>query len=244
MTAEAAAVWPALAVGGIAFDERGRVLLVQRGTPPSLGDWTVPGGRARTYGDQISYDLVMGGMIPSWPNYNDPLNAIASPAQMGPLWMYAAEITQSKMYSSIWIDDPPASSFPPSIAVKTAGLQSAVAAENYLFNIRRAMMEEGVNISKEDVLLSIAREITGLDFDQFVEDWSAGNGKEPFRADLRKTRFHGIGRFPTITFHTHRGNGIMLVGYRPYKSLKEAFEYMRKMDTSKQPSLQQPREIQ
>lgn len=45
MTAEAAAVWPALAVGGIAFDERGRVLLVQRGTPPSLGDWTVPGGR-------------------------------------------------------------------------------------------------------------------------------------------------------------------------------------------------------
>jgi ADP-ribose pyrophosphatase YjhB (NUDIX family) len=45
MTADAAVVRPEVAVGGIAFDERGRVLLVQRGTPPSVGSWTVPGGR-------------------------------------------------------------------------------------------------------------------------------------------------------------------------------------------------------
>lgn len=36
---------PEVAVGGIAFDERGRVLLVQRGRPPSRGSWTLPGGR-------------------------------------------------------------------------------------------------------------------------------------------------------------------------------------------------------
>lgn len=40
-----AGVRPEVAVGGIAFDERGRVLLVQRGTPPAAGYWTVPGGR-------------------------------------------------------------------------------------------------------------------------------------------------------------------------------------------------------
>lgn len=34
-----------VAVGGIAFDDRGRVLLVQRGQPPGAGAWTVPGGR-------------------------------------------------------------------------------------------------------------------------------------------------------------------------------------------------------
>lgn len=34
-----------VAVAGIAFDDRGRVLLVQRGRPPSAGAWTVPGGR-------------------------------------------------------------------------------------------------------------------------------------------------------------------------------------------------------
>jgi len=36
---------PTVAVGGIAFDDQGRVLLVQRGRPPGVGLWTVPGGK-------------------------------------------------------------------------------------------------------------------------------------------------------------------------------------------------------
>jgi 8-oxo-dGTP diphosphatase len=36
---------PTVAVGAFVFDERGRVLLIERGTPPGLGQWTVPGGR-------------------------------------------------------------------------------------------------------------------------------------------------------------------------------------------------------
>jgi ADP-ribose pyrophosphatase YjhB (NUDIX family) len=35
-------------VGGIAFDERGRVLLVERGQAPSRGRWTIPGGRVES----------------------------------------------------------------------------------------------------------------------------------------------------------------------------------------------------
>lgn len=40
-----AAAGPQVAVGAIVLDEQGRVLLVQRGTPPGVGLWTVPGGR-------------------------------------------------------------------------------------------------------------------------------------------------------------------------------------------------------
>lgn len=36
---------PQVAVGAIVFDDRGRVLLVERGRPPGVGRWTVPGGR-------------------------------------------------------------------------------------------------------------------------------------------------------------------------------------------------------
>lgn len=36
---------PALGVSAILFDERERVLLVQRGRPPALGFWHVPGGK-------------------------------------------------------------------------------------------------------------------------------------------------------------------------------------------------------
>ena len=38
-------VRPVAAVGAVAFDERGRVLLVRRGHPPEQSAWSVPGGR-------------------------------------------------------------------------------------------------------------------------------------------------------------------------------------------------------
>lgn len=36
---------PVVAIGGFVFDREGRVLLVERGTPPGVGLWTVPGGK-------------------------------------------------------------------------------------------------------------------------------------------------------------------------------------------------------
>ena len=36
---------PTVAVGAIVLDDRGRVLVVERGKPPGVGQWTVPGGR-------------------------------------------------------------------------------------------------------------------------------------------------------------------------------------------------------
>ncbi|HLT73411.1 MAG: DsbA family protein [Bacteroidota bacterium] len=180
------------------------------------------------YGNQITYSLVMGGMIPGWATYSDPLHSISRPAQMGPLWMYASQVTQTKMNYGIWAEDPPSSSYPPSLAVKTAGLQSQAAAEHYLHSLRRALMEEGINISRESVLLKVARNlrVDGFDFDRFVSDWRAGNGREAFRADLSKTKLHSIGRFPTLTLQNSEGTGVIIVGYRPYDALEEAFKYV------------------
>ncbi|MBK9030040.1 MAG: NUDIX domain-containing protein [Myxococcales bacterium] len=41
----AAAAHPVVAVAAIVFDESGRVLLIERGRPPGVGLWTVPGGK-------------------------------------------------------------------------------------------------------------------------------------------------------------------------------------------------------
>jgi ADP-ribose pyrophosphatase YjhB (NUDIX family) len=38
-------VTPVVGVGAIVFDEHGRALLVERGRPPSKGQWSVPGGK-------------------------------------------------------------------------------------------------------------------------------------------------------------------------------------------------------
>jgi len=44
---------PQVAVGAIVFDEAGRVLLVERGRPPGVGLWSVPGGKLE-YGETLA----------------------------------------------------------------------------------------------------------------------------------------------------------------------------------------------
>ncbi|RFS84879.1 NUDIX domain-containing protein [Actinomadura spongiicola] len=41
-------------VGGIVRDEGGRLLMVRRGRPPSVGLWSVPGGRVEPGEDDVS----------------------------------------------------------------------------------------------------------------------------------------------------------------------------------------------
>jgi 8-oxo-dGTP diphosphatase len=51
---------PVIAVGAIVFDERGRVLLVERARPPSVGQWSVPGGKlegAETLAQAVSREV-------------------------------------------------------------------------------------------------------------------------------------------------------------------------------------------
>jgi len=138
--------------------------------------------------------------------------------------MHASEVTQVKMRYDIWHMDPPNSSYPACIAVKTAGLQSDEAANQYLFELRRSIMEEGVNISKQDVLFSIAQTIAAINFDQFQQDWNSGIGKNAFREDIQQAKYHGIGRYPTLTFQNRHAESFMIVGYRPFEALEQAFQ--------------------
>jgi putative protein-disulfide isomerase len=178
----------------------------------------------------IQYQYVLCGMIPDWKTYEDPMNAVSNPLQMGPVWMHASEVTRVKMKYSIWHEDPPTSSYPSCIAVKTAGLQSQAAEAQMLLHMRKALMEDGMNISKPDVLMRIAEKMgaeTGIDFnyERFKQDWRNGKGQEPFRNDLQKARFHQIGRYPTLTMQNlKKDEGVILVGYRPYEVLTQVFK--------------------
>ena len=53
MTSPAPPPHPVLAVAAIVFDAAGRVLLVERGRPPGVGLWSVPGGRVE-HGESLA----------------------------------------------------------------------------------------------------------------------------------------------------------------------------------------------
>jgi predicted DsbA family dithiol-disulfide isomerase len=190
------------------------------------------------YGHLIQWQYVMCGMIQDWNTYNDPMNSVNKPLQLGPVWMHASQISGVHMDYSIWHSDPPASSFPSCLAVKCAGLQSETAGELLLMRLREAVMTKRLNIAKSAVILSVAQEVSReygsvFDFDLFEEHWKKDAGVEAFRADLQQARFLKIGRYPTLTFTKDKARGIMITGYRPYEILVDALRQITRIDEPK-----------
>jgi putative protein-disulfide isomerase len=181
------------------------------------------------YGSRLSWQYRMGGLIADWRNYEDPLNDVRLPAQMGPQWFQVRELTGMPLDERIWQEDPPSSSYPACVAVKAAQRQGQVEAEAFLRRLREAVMMERRNIARQDVLLAIAEETAGesnLDLDLFRNDLPAPETLDAFRQDLRDAGYYNIGRFPTLLLHRNNGHGLILVGYRPYELLCEAVEHL------------------
>lgn len=183
---------------------------------------------------------VMGGLLPQWKNFNDPLYSVSRPMQMGPVWYEASTTSGMKIYDRIWVENPPASSYPACIAVKCAELQSHMAGVGYLRMVREAVMLHGKNIAEQSVLTDIARNLAGncpnlLNVDRFLYDLTASdNGIDAFRTDLNEVQNRNISRFPTLIMRSADKPSIMITGYRPYPVLLDAIKQMYPSFTSLQ----------
>ena len=146
---------------------------------------------------------------------------------MGPVWMHAAELTHMPINTRIWMEDPPASSYPACIAVKCATLQSEEASEKYLRLAREAVMVRGENIAKTEVLQSIASQLAKkhphlFDLNKFLADLKSDDGIEAFRKDIQQVQLSGISRYPTLLLRYKKQKPILVTGYRPYAVLLDA----------------------
>jgi len=190
--------------------------------------------------DRIVYRNVMSGLLPGWRNYNDPLYLVSRPMQMGYVWHEASLKSGMQIYDRIWVEDPPASSYPACIAVKCAELQSQTAGIKYLRMAREAVMLYGKNIAKQDVLTTIAETLAKsypgiLDTERFLQDLTINdNGINAFRKDLDEVQSRNISRFPTLIMRSANKPSIMLTGYRPYPALLDAIQQVAQTTASLQ----------
>jgi predicted DsbA family dithiol-disulfide isomerase len=174
----------------------------------------------------------MGGLLADWRSYDDPLNDIHSPAQMGPQWFQVRELSGMPLDERIWQVDPPDSSYPACLAVKAAELQGQEVAEHYLRRLREAALLERRNIARQEELYALAQEVAQrlpagtLDVERLRADLAVPALLEAFRHDLREAAYTGIGRFPTLILHHRAGHSLILVGYRPYDALLAALEHL------------------
>ncbi|HKH61473.1 MAG TPA: DsbA family protein [Flavitalea sp.] len=178
------------------------------------------------YGDKISYRYCMGGLLPGWKNFHDPVNSVSRPIQMGPVWMHAAQLSGMPIQHNIWMKDPPASSYPACIAVKCAGLQSFHAGDRCLRLLREEVMIKGNNVARQEVLIEVARELKKelplFDLKIFEEDLHHDRGLDAFKQDMQQVRYHEINRFPTLIIRRPQQSSMIITGHRPYVVLTEA----------------------
>jgi predicted DsbA family dithiol-disulfide isomerase len=126
--------------------------------------------------------------------------------------------------------DPPASSYPSCIAVKSAGLQSAELGIVYFHRVREACMINGQNIARHSVLFDVAKQLAvdhpGFDLDKFKDDYTGDAGMDAFRADLDEVRKFNINRFPTLIIRSV-SKGILIAGHRHPAQVLDAIEQLK-----------------
>lgn len=177
--------------------------------------------------DRITWRYALGGLLPDWKSFNDPIRSVSRPAQMGPLWYEVRHLTGMPVDERIWYQDPPASSYPASVAVKAAALQGEEAEEAALRRLREAVFLERRNIARREVLLDVlldGGDDPGLRLDpgRFRRDLAGDEALSAFREDLKEAGYHNIGRFPAFVLRGPEGKAVALVGYRPYSVFREA----------------------
>ncbi len=173
----------------------------------------------------LTYQYCMGGMLSSWDEYHDPVNAVTRPIQMGPVWLHAKHISGTYINDRLWFADPPASSYPACVAVKSAGRQSAAAGELYLYKLRVAALVNGKNIARKEVLLETAGEVqnelgASFNYNLFLKQLTSTTTSNQFKKDLERVRLCGISRFPSLLIRLEgKKRSVILTGNRPYDAI-------------------------
>lgn len=170
----------------------------------------------------------MGGLLRDWKHFQDPLNSISKPSQMGPLWVEAKHLTGQPIDEHMWINSPVDTSYPSCMAVKAAEQQSAIAGEAMLRLLREAVMIHKKNIGDTEVIIEIATDLEKkglLNISDFETSLYSSVSSNLFREDLEKIKIKGVTRFPTMLI-SYTEKTVQITGYRPFSVLLDTFKFL------------------
>lgn len=168
------------------------------------------------YGQYINVENRMGGLLPSWENFNR--GNISKPSDVAPHWEEECLLYGMPIDGDIWLEDPLNSSYPPSIAFKAAQLQDSDLASLFLRRIKELLFLEKTNIVDIDFLSKVAFEI-GLDSARFLKDYEQ-KAKDCFIEDLRLANELKVNMLPTLIFTNKQNEQIVTTGHQSYQDLE------------------------
>jgi predicted DsbA family dithiol-disulfide isomerase len=119
--------------------------------------------------------------------------------------------------TDLWTSgDPPRSSLEPLTAIEAAKLQGEPARLRLLHSLRRAALEQGLNITRSDVVFELAAR-AGLQMNRFAAAFDSPQTRRLIREEHRLARARGVRRAPTLVI----ANRWMISGLREVQEYRE-----------------------
>ena len=179
------------------------------------------------YGSQVKIKFRMGGLVEDIRKFYDPYNKIGGAnwyKAVAAHWLDASRRHGMPVDVQIWYDikDEFRSTYPASIAYKSAELIDEELADRFLRRMREAAAAERKAIHRLEVQAELAEEV-GLEQNKFLENIKNGKAEEAFFEDLRECRSRGITGFPTFLIQNSMGQEILFHGYHKFESFESAF---------------------
>ncbi len=167
------------------------------------------------YGDYVDIKYKMGGLLPKWEGFSDGGNGISKPSDVAGHWDEVGAYTKMSIDGDVWLEDPLASSYPPSIAFKAVQKQGEELALDFLRRIREMVFLEKKNITKHEYLVEAVQKVNG-DTAQFLADYKNDKTTQSFYADLKESGEMGVRGFPTFILFGKDGKGYKISGTSGY----------------------------
>lgn len=169
------------------------------------------------YGSVFEIEYCMGGLLPDW-SYNS--GGISKPSDVASHWEEMALYYDMPMDGDVWLKDPLASSYPPSIAFKAAQIQDEEKAHRFLRELKEMVFLHKKNIATWENI-AVAAKSSGLQVEQLKTDMN-GAAKTAFENDLRKSREAGVRGFPTFFFLAKSGKSEIVYGSKTFEEYEKA----------------------
>lgn len=143
------------------------------------------------------------------------------------LWEKTASRSGMSCDGSLWLENPVASPYIASVAIKAAELQGRRAGIRFLRKLQEKLFIDKENISHLDVLKHCAKS-AGLDVEEFISDFHSESAAKAFQCDLKITTEMEVQEIPTLVFFNENAEdeGIKITGSYPYEIYVQILEEM------------------
>lgn len=165
----------------------------------------------------VDFKMIMGGLVPSMSfSTSERLQMATDMEQLGDRF-------NMPMSGDVMRDTGVSSSYPPSLAYLAAKKQNSDSANILMRRLREALYVEGLDISKEDVILTLVRELD-LDESQFLSDFYSVDLLAELEDNIAYTVVNGVSGFPALVFYGLDGRSTIIRGVNDIRAYFDLFE--------------------